>query len=487
MFDLIPKLFGPAPKMHANKDRIADLLRVDRTILEQFEKAYDKAVLRDEAGMVRNAKQASAAVKNRDFAMPAKEAAIEDLIERIVEELLEGTVVLEVKDGQCRLIHPEYRSVTPVTNAEIMSLPESLRPQLTGSLLKKDVNGDGFEDIMMLLIKSREAKSAKERTQMKMHFLQGVSILDLDPVIYQILGMNRNSMSHWLPAIATAAWKHGFFKIPETRIALVPMPLLQLSRLEYMEMTTTTMKIVDLWAMRAFGLSTEKDYFIKTGVFSSKFDFRNAKVTAGKEVTELGEYLLFIQYQTTEMGGGVHWDGKGLYSAPVVIGPALTNEWVVREFIHDKEGNTTIYHGLPLHTEYRVFVDFDTDEILGISPYWRPDVMKERFSGRKDAETPDMVHDYVTYTAQEPDLMRRYEENKDTVMTGIQALLADVDLTGQWSVDIMQNGNDFWIIDMALASQSALSDCVPAGKLKQTPITEENWIPDMSKEELKCT
>ena len=156
MFDLIPKLFGPVPKTPANKDIVAELLRVDRTILEQFEKAYEKAVLRDEAGMVRNAKQASAAVRNRDFAMPAKEAGLADLIERIVEELLEGTVVLEVKDGQCRLIHPEYRSVTPVTNAEIMSLPESLRPQLTGSLLKKDVNGDGFEDIMMLLIKSDE-------------------------------------------------------------------------------------------------------------------------------------------------------------------------------------------------------------------------------------------------------------------------------------------------------------------------------------------
>ena len=470
MFDLIPKLFGPVPKTPANKDMVAELLRVDRTILEQFEKAYEKAVLRDEAGMVRNAKQASAAVRNRDFAMPAKEAGLADLIERIVEELLEGTVVLEVKDWQCRLIHPEYRSVTPVTNAEIMSLPESLRPQLTGSLLKKDVNGGGFEDVLIFYDKARKEKNAKKRTRMKMSFLQGVSILDLDPVIYQILGMNRNSMSHWLPAIATAAWKHGFFKIPETRIALVPMPLLQLSRLEYMEMTTTTMKIVDLWAMRAFGLSTEKDYFIKTGVFSSKFDFRNAKVTAGKEVTELGEYLLFIQYQTTEMGGSVHWDGKGLYSAPVVIGPALTNEWVVREFIHDTEGNTTIYHGLPLHTEYRVFVDFDTDEIIGISPYWRPDIMKERFSDRKDAETPDMVHDYVTYTAQEPDLMRRYEENKDTVMTGIQALLADVDLTGQWSVDVMQNGNDFWIIDMALASQSALSDCVPAGKVNHPPL-----------------
>ena len=39
----------------------------------------------------------------------------------------------------------------------------------------------------------------------------------------------------------------------------------------------------------------------------------------------------------------------------------------------------------------------------------------------------------------------------------------------------MQNENDFWIIDMALAKNSALNNCVSREKLK--PI-EENWIPE---------
>ena len=42
------------------------------------------------------------------------------------------------------------------------------------------------------------------------------------------------------------------------------------------------------------------------------------------------------------------------------------------------------------------------------------------------------------------------------------------------SVDIMQNGDDFYIIDMALAATSALSECVPPGLLK--PL-KENWLP----------
>lgn len=52
---------------------------------------------------------------------------------------------------------------------------------------------------------------------------------------------------------------------------------------------------------------------------------------------------------------------------PSIYGAATTNEWVVREFIKDKENNPCIYKGLPLHTEYRVFIDADTKEVLGIN------------------------------------------------------------------------------------------------------------------------
>ena len=45
-------------------------------------------------------------------------------------------------------------------------------------------------------------------------------------------------------------------------------------------------------------------------------------------------------------------------------------------------------------------------------------------------------------------------------------LLPFLDLRGQWSIDVMQNGEDFWIIDMALAKDSALLSCVPKDKIK---------------------
>ena len=59
--------------------------------------------------------------------------------------------------------------------------------------------------------------------------------------------------------------------------------------------------------------------------------------------------------------------------------------------------------------------------------------------------------------------------------------MPNVKLTGQWSIDIMQNGDSFWIIDMALAEQSSFyAQEVPASK--RVPVSEnaEDWIPKLT-------
>ena len=53
-------------------------------------------------------------------------------------------------------------------------------------------------------------------------------------------------------------------------------------------------------------------------------------------------------------------------------------------------------------------------------------------------------------------------------------MLKDMDLTGQWSIDIMQDGNDFYIIDMAMAQNSMFNECIPPHLRRVSP---ENWIP----------
>lgn len=437
-----------------SKEQIAQMLNTTPEALAEFEKAYN--AVSDEEN------QASGnffKLNSRDVAKQTEISSddIAALENRIVNELLASSGLISCKDEPI------------VTKEEILNLPEELRPQLTGNLIKKDIAKDSYP---MLLFDYAKWQETGDRHWYHM-FRQGLDILDLDPVTYEIIGMNPNSMGYWFPALKNAADLQDFFKIPKTKIVKVPLPILQLTRLDYFSLTPTTLNIVDEWARKAFELDENKTYFIKTGTYSSKFDFRNAKVTSPKEVQEIGQYLLFIHAQAIAMA---HYDLSGRHQ-PCIYGVSTTNEWVVREYIEDKENLPCIYHGMPLHTEYRAFIDFDTDELLGIVPYWDAESMKKRFSKGSDADTADMKHDYVIYCKEEKRLQDTFNANVDMVTEHLKKLIPDIALIGQWSLDIMQNGDDFWIIDMALAANSALVTKLPM-KL-ETPA--ENWLPDFKK------
>lgn len=454
-----------------SKDELAKLLGTSPEALAAFERSYTDNVINSQA------------IRDNLFQVNSRQAAsmqgphpadsrCENIVTRIVNELLAQTSVYSYKNGEAGIkgtkALPQHPPVEP---QDIDALPIAVRPQVTGCLMKKDIQEDSSLALMWAYreyLSAMQAHNRKKQADMYNLFRQGLDILDLDPVTYQVLGKNMNSMGNWLPPLAEAIREQSFFKIPATKILKVPITLLQLTRIDFDTLTPTTLRIVDAFCKKAFELDETKEYFIKTGTYSSKFDFRNAYVHGAKEVNELGEYLLYIHYQALQMASPL--------SRPCIYGASTTNEWVVREFIKDKENNPCIYKGLPLHTEYRVFVDFDTDEIIGINPYWAPDVMKQRFGNEADSNEPDKVHDYIIYQMHEETLMRRYAENEERVQAQIKSFLQNVDLPGQWSIDVMQNGNDFYIIDMATAATSALNQCIPAGKMK---VAVENWLPEI--------
>lgn len=454
----------------AVKDEVAKLLNVNPDAISAFEAAYRRQIL--DSGAVSdnffevNAKQAA---DRRE--RPVLENELDTLIERIVNELLEKTQVYEydgISAKRYGFSGPENEKTDPVTLRDINRFPEEIRPQLSGNLTKVDIAGPQY---ITLLEEYRKYLKSPDSTEGKRHyrmFRQGLDLLDLDEITYQIIGMNPNSIGMWLPPLVDAVIEQSFFKVPATTVIKVPIPLLQLTRLDYTSLTPSTIAIVDRYCQRAFHLDEQKEYFVKTGTYSSKFDFRNAHVHGEKEVRELGEYLLFIHFQALQMASPLN--NKQIY------GVSTTNEWAVREYIPDKEGNPTIYKGMPLHTEYRIFVDFDRQKIIGVSPYWEPTVMKSRFAHEKDASSPHQVHDYIIYKAHEDELMKRYRANVGKVCENIRAMLKNIDLTGQWAIDVMQNGEDFWIIDMSLAQNSALSECVP--KHLRRP-QKENWLPEI--------
>ena len=452
----------------------AKILKTKPELLKEFEAAYAASNIAGEVSdnfFDINAKQMSEM-------MPKEMEMTEDveaMIAQIVEELVADTPIWRYDGKQ---IH-HVRAALPegerkeITAQDVNALAEPLRPQLTANLMKRDIVQPSYLELLEVWNNHKTCRNPRNKERWYHMFRQGLDILDLDAITYEIIGQNQNSMGYWLPRIVDAVDSQGFFKIPKTTIIKVPLTMLQLTRCDYMQLTPTTLAIVDQFCQRVFDLKEDEEYFIKTGTYSSKYDFRNAHVKGAKEVRELGEYLLFIHFQALQMASPL--------SQPVIYGVSTTNEWVVREFIQDKENNPCIYNGMPLHTEYRVFVDFDTKEVLGVNPYWDPKIMKDRFSKGSDASQNKMKHDYVVYSMHEQKLMERYNQNVKNIVDKIEHLIHDIDLPGQWSVDIMQNGDDFYLIDMASAADSALNHCVPKEKLHKLP---ENWIPELTMKEL---
>ena len=435
-------------------DVVAELLKNNPEQIAVFQNIYEKYEKTDESKNLFQQNAAKAIEAQPKFLKVSKE--LDEVIDSIVDELLSQSQVWDSeKAGVLELPNPiqHYQ----LKDAKELSKLGDI--QLTGYLCKVDVDVSPSDTLLETYRKYLKTGN--------MHyyrlFRQGLDILDLDTLTYDMLNYDPNSMSKWLPEIARIAKENGFFKIPKTKILRVPLTLLQSTRVfEYQSLSPVTIEIINRYIHKVFDLDDAKDYFIKTGTFSSKFDFRNAKVTAGQEVRELGSYLWYIQHQASQMASPLN--------NVCMYGVSSNNEWVVREFIDDVENNPTIYNGLPLHTEYRVFVDFDTNEILGINPYWDADIMKENFLDVGSSAPSQKRHDYVVYTAHEAILTKRYEDNKEKVLSEVEKLLPNCRLKGQWSIDVMQNGNYFWLIDMARASESALSHCVPKEKLRKAPL-----------------
>lgn len=372
-----------------------------------------------------------------------------NLVDRIVDEFVNGTHIIEVKNNKVidKILEKEHKSINTVE--ELQELDVNKQVQFTKKLSKYDIpTSDSFNVIVGF------AKFGKYNM-----FRGALESLDISPVIYKILQNNKNTMGYWLPKVAEISP----FKIPDTKIVEVPLSMLQLGRVfDYGQLTQTSFDVINKYCMEVFDLDVNKSYFIKNGVYSSKYDFRNAKVTTPNEVRELGQYLFYIHQQACNM--------SSLLNNISVFGAGTTVEWVVREYIESPE-TETIYKGLPLNTEYRIFVDFDKKSILADANYWDKDVMNKRFAENRDNHD---VHDVVSYNMAVDRLEKTYTENINKVKELVQEMLNNnVEMTGQWSLDIMQTGNEFYLIDMALAENSFYYDRVPKELRCPTP---ENWL-----------
>lgn len=434
--NLIKNLFSsldlPAPtasQKAVNQEKIVELLKQNPDAYAAFKKAY--AAVETPA--------------NRGSATTYPTRRLPETMEQLAATITND--LLAISSNQKAIETSDAEQTQLLEHIESMELVD--RPLLTATHARTDMGDEpSFPMVMSFYKDAIETKNPARAQYSFMQFLQGLDIMDLDPVLYELLSLNPNAMSKWLPALEVANATSDFFTIPKTKIVKVPLTILQMSRIPFDEFNNSAIskKIVNDWVTKAFDLKPDGDYFIKTGTFSQKFDFRNARVHDPKEIAEMGEYFIWIQYMANQMAMPLNHT--------VTPGASTTNEWVVREFIEDVEANETIYHGLPLRTEFRVFIDCDQDEVLGVANYWEPNLMKSHFASRAASKDPDAIHDAVTYSLNEESLVARFEEHKDRIVAEVARILPALNLKGQWSLDIMKNGEDYYLIDMAIAASS---------------------------------
>lgn len=260
------------------------------------------------------------------------------------------------------------------------------------------------------------------------------AIADFTPKLYDTLKANPTSISNWFPQLNEAVKKSlTFFKTPQTKILTLPIEFAQFTRLEYANINQISKDFFNDFIFKQFELEEDKSYFIKTGTYSDKFTFHNAHC---KEPLEMGDYFIVIN------------------NTAMLLGASRSVDLCVREYIEPPENTPVIYSGMPLRTEFRAFFDFDKQELIGVVPYWNPLVMKRALAMGRSQE------DYNVYLKHEDSLTESYNKHLYTVKREITKICKNFtsSFKGQYSVDVMLSGEDFYVIDMALMEESALTE-----------------------------
>ncbi len=172
-------------------------------------------------------------------------------------------------------------------------------------------------------------------------------------------------------------------------------------------------------------LNLEGELFLRLDGFSNKFNFESCHLTS---LDELYPKLLI---SLNDCWDKLEWQ--------------KVNGFALREFIKAKNPRKTIYHGLPLNTEFRVFYDFDTDKVLGIYNYWDKDRSFENLKEKEDLF--NYLEEFETLEEEFYTLWPLLEEK-------VSERFKKGNLKGQWSVDFLYDGQDFILIDMAHAECS---------------------------------
>lgn len=243
----------------------------------------------------------------------------------------------------------------------------------------------------------------------------------------QVLTPEKNNFSYWYPKI-----EHCGMNVPKSIIFEVPEEIQKRFFLEHED----DYEAIDKWVKEIVIPTLDNEnmhlLFVKNATFSNKFDATTCIVTKHTLLNAIAS----INYNA------------------LVVGAEGLSEFVVRERItHDRKNIPCIYNGLPLRSEFRVFYDFTKRKVIFVENYWNYDYV---FPNLHDAT------DKIVFEHEKDRLEREYNTRKQEVCELVAKAMENVEgLEGPWSVDIMLEGDKYYLIDMALAEMSAYWDKRP--------------------------
>lgn len=179
-------------------------------------------------------------------------------------------------------------------------------------------------------------------------------------------------------------------------------------------------------------------YNIKNGCFSNKFDFE----TSIADTTNLAQQFWKINYAASMFGAGGN------------------TELVVREIIpHSyKDDVATIYNGMPLREEVRVFYNLDTKQVEYMVDYWDYDYCADKLTNISDRIVFNWFHN--KYGDRQTNHIKQLEILFERIEAMLPDLKFDDQLNGIWSIDFLWESytDEIYLIDMARGYRSAYWD-----------------------------
>ena len=238
---------------------------------------------------------------------------------------------------------------------------------------------------------------------------------------------DKNNLSYWYPKI-----KDCGIRTPKTVICFLTDEVMKASFCENPSDRDTIRRFVDEAVMPAVKEVGNRP-FIKNGCFSGKFDFSCCS-PGDCSPESITESIIRINYDALCV------DANGI------------SEVVVRERIPAAKSTPTIYNGMPLRPEFRVFYDFTSRRTLYVQNYWDWDYCHGGISRNPE--------DKKVYEKAYARLWNHYVHNAGAILALANEKLSSVEgLEGIWSVDfLLDDARCPWLIDMAEGHRSAYWD-----------------------------